>query len=155
MDRRREDGLSHDRTRVTARVLLLDPAGRILLMYGRLPGAPAGAWFTIGGGVEPGESPREAAAREIVEETGFTDFVLGPCLWTGALDIHDRLGPLRVTEYFFAARAPAAEPSRSGWLDIEHELVDAIRWWTLADLARCPDPVFPPDLVDRLRALLP
>ena len=52
------------RERPTARVLLLDPDDRILLMKGRLPSNPdaPGVWFTIGGGIEPGESLYEAAA---------------------------------------------------------------------------------------------
>ena len=51
--------------RLTARVLLLDPEDRILLMKGRLPSDPdaPGAWFTVGGGIEPGES-LEMDARE-------------------------------------------------------------------------------------------
>ena len=71
------------RQRLTARVLLFDPDDRILLMKGRLPGAQqvAPSWFTVGGGAEPGETAREAAAREIVEETGITAFELGPTIW--------------------------------------------------------------------------
>ena len=70
------------RERLTARVLLLDPEGRILLMRGRLPGDPEAprVWFTVGGGIEPGESAEAAAAREIVEETGFLDAQLDSVL---------------------------------------------------------------------------
>ena len=44
------------RERLTARVVMLDPKDRVLLMQGRLPGRPDGPafWFTIGGGVEDG-----------------------------------------------------------------------------------------------------
>ena len=143
--------------RLTARVLLLDPDGRILLMKGRLPSAPSapGAWFTVGGGVEPGETLAEAAAREIFEETGFTDAVVGPVLWAGEQIHHDRKGrPVRVLERFMLARCAGGVPSSAGWQALEREFVDDIRWWTQAELAACDEPVFPADLAARLAAVL-
>jgi 8-oxo-dGTP pyrophosphatase MutT (NUDIX family) len=145
------------RERLTARVLLLDPEGRILLMKGRLPSAPdaPGAWFTVGGGVEAGETLQDAATREIQEETGFTDIALGPRLWDSEVIRHDRKGrPVLIKEAFILARCPGGEPSRAGWQALEHEFVDDIRWWTLADLAACAEPVFPPELPARLAAIL-
>jgi 8-oxo-dGTP pyrophosphatase MutT (NUDIX family) len=145
------------RERLTARILLLDPDGRILLMKGRLPSDPfaPGAWFTIGGGVEPGETLGEAALREIQEETGFTDATVGPVLWEGEQIHHDRKGrPVRIRENFMVARCAGGEPTREGWQALEREFVDDIRWWTCADLAACVEPVFPPDLVARLVDLL-
>ncbi|HZK98683.1 MAG TPA: NUDIX domain-containing protein [Caulobacteraceae bacterium] len=141
------------RERLTVRVLLLDPAGRILLMKGRLPSDPAapGAWFTLGGGVEPGETPPQAAAREIAEETGFTGVEIGSVIGRGEQIHHDRKGrEILVRETFLLARCPGGEPSRAGWQPLEHEFVDDIRWWTLADLAACEEPVFPADLANML-----
>ena len=144
------------RQRLTARVLLLDPLDRILLMKGRLPSDPTapGAWFTIGGGVEPGEDLMQAAAREIIEETGLTDFELGPVLWRGEQLLRDRKQrPVRFLEHFILARCPGGEPSRAGWQALEREFVDDIRWWTQIDLAEITEPVFPRDLVSRLAEL--
>ena len=141
------------RERITARVLLLDPADRILLMKGRLPSDPKapGAWFTVGGGVEEGESVREAAAREILEETGFTGADIGEVLFVGEQIHHDRKGrPVLVRESFLLARCGGGEPSREGWQALEREFVDDIRWWTLEALAACDEPMFPTDLVARL-----
>lgn len=128
----------------------------MLLMKGRLSGAEdrAGAWFTIGGGVEDGETPRRAAEREIVEETGFSGVLLGPPLWTNTLAIQDAEGPLTVTEHFFVARCAGGEPSRAGWLDLERALIEDIRWWTLSELRQCPDQIFPSDLPKRVAAVL-
>ena len=58
--------------RLAARVVLIDPAGRTLLFRGRDPGRPeAGTWwFPPGGEIEDGETPAEAARREVREETG-------------------------------------------------------------------------------------
>ncbi len=150
------DSASAPRQRRTARVLLLDQGGRLLLMKGRLPGAPrgAGGWFTIGGGIEPGETPRQAAAREILEETGFTDVELGGHAWTSTLALRDAEGPLLVTEHVFLARCAGGEPSRDGWRPIERELIDDIRWWDMADPRLRHERVFPPDLAERVAAAL-
>jgi 8-oxo-dGTP pyrophosphatase MutT (NUDIX family) len=145
------------RERLTARMLLLDPLGRILLMKGRLPSDPdaPGAWFTVGGGVEAGETLEAAAAREIVEETGFKGAVVGPVLWEGEQIHHDRKGrPVRVKERFMIARCAGGEPDRAGWQVLEREFVDDIRWWTQAELAACAEPVYPPDLAARLAQVL-
>lgn len=145
------------RERLTARILLFDAADRLLLMKGRLPGAraAAGAWFTVGGGAEPGESVQEAAAREVVEETGFTDVQLGPVVWR-------RTAPLRLAdgervlfqEHYLIARCTGGEPCRDAWQAHEIDLVDDIRWWTLAELRACAEDIYPRDLRDLLPDLL-
>lgn len=55
-----------------AAVLLVDAAGRVLLQQrdDDVPPAGYGRWALPGGHMEPGESPREAAQREMEEETG-------------------------------------------------------------------------------------
>jgi 8-oxo-dGTP diphosphatase len=54
---------------VCAGAVVRDDAGRLLLI--RRGQAPAkGTWSLPGGRVEPGETPAEAAAREVREETG-------------------------------------------------------------------------------------
>ena len=142
------------RERITVRVLLFDPAGRVLLMKGRLPSRPdaAGAWFTVGGGVDPGESLEACARREIAEETGFSAVELGPAVWrregAGALVDGE---PAVFRETYFVAGCPGGEPSRAGWLDHEHDLIDDIRWWTVAEVLASDEPIYP----ERLKELLP
>jgi len=50
----------------SAAVLVEDTQGRLLLARQ----VDFGQWATIGGAVEPGENPREAARREVREEVG-------------------------------------------------------------------------------------
>jgi 8-oxo-dGTP pyrophosphatase MutT (NUDIX family) len=53
----------------TAFVLIFDRSSRVLLRYADLP--TRGGWDLPGGHVEPGETPIEAAIREVDEETGW------------------------------------------------------------------------------------
>ncbi|MGH6909078.1 MAG: NUDIX hydrolase [Phenylobacterium sp.] len=145
------------RERLTARVLLFDPDGRILLMKGRLPSGPdaPAAWFTVGGGAEPGEGVLQAAAREIREETGFTDARLGPIVWRREGPLHLANGELVLfKEHYVIAHCTGGEPSREGWDEVERALVDDIRWWALADLRDCAEMVHPIGLVDLLPDIL-
>lgn len=66
---------------VAVSIFISDPDGGVLLQLrdDKAPVCP-NMWGTVGGGVEPGETPDEAAARELAEETGLTDVALTP-LW--------------------------------------------------------------------------
>jgi 8-oxo-dGTP pyrophosphatase MutT (NUDIX family) len=52
-------------------VVLHDAHGRVLVQL-REPDKPyGGMWGLVGGHIEPGETPEDAARREVREETGF------------------------------------------------------------------------------------
>jgi 8-oxo-dGTP pyrophosphatase MutT (NUDIX family) len=132
------------RERVTARVLLLDPLDRVLLMKA---GAPAGdrpaVWFTIGGGAHPGESVLEAAVREIREETGLEVAQVGPIVWLREGELLWEGEPTWFKESYVVARCDGGELSRQGWEAAEHALVQDIRWWTREELLASEEPIYP------------
>jgi 8-oxo-dGTP pyrophosphatase MutT (NUDIX family) len=144
------------RIRHTARVLLLDPEDRILLWKGRLSGDPRPFWGTIGGEREAGESVLEAAAREIVEETGLTDAELGPIAWTGESLIP--FGPggetLHFKEAYVVAHTRGGPLSDAGWTQDERELLDELRWWSLDELRAADEVVYPIGLSELLPDVL-
>jgi len=143
--------------RPTARVVLLDLEDRLLLMRGRLPSAPDGPsfWFTVGGGLEPGESLLEGAAREVLEETGLTDVELGAVLWCDEILLPDPDGrPMLLQQSYILARTAGGQLSRDGWQQLEHDFVDEIRWWTLAELRTTSDQLYPEGLPDLLADVL-
>ncbi len=132
--------------RASARVLLLDPDARLLLFRLSFVDAQTGlpVWFPPGGGAEPGESPEEAARREIIEETGMTDVVFGPWVWlreyTGVWLGSERRGEwFHADERYQLARASGSEISRAGWTEAELADIAEHRWWNAAEIAASPD----------------
>jgi 8-oxo-dGTP pyrophosphatase MutT (NUDIX family) len=136
--------------RNAARVLLLDPEGRVLLVQGGDPADRAAGtwWITPGGGVEPGEDARAAALREAFEETGHrVGELVGPVARRSSVFPFDgRL--LEQREQYFVAHVPAFEPTTEGWTDFERRALVGLRWWSLDELRATQETVYPENLAD-------
>lgn len=143
------------RNRPAARVLCLDVARRVLLLHWRDPTDGHYLWEPPGGGIEPGETPFQAAKRELTEETGFDPAVVREpgvslerdVLWTGIRFV----GP----EYFFLARfdGDGPQPLRDGLEDHEQRNLVEYRWVPVAELGGLDDPLHPPVLGEVLADL--
>ena len=112
-------------------VMVRDDAGRLLLVRDRA----TGLWQTVGGAMDPGEEPAEAAMREAFEETGL---VIEP---VRILGVH--AGPLfrltypnaDVVDYVgisFAARVVGGTERPC------HDEVDRLGWFAEADAMALP-----------------
>jgi 8-oxo-dGTP pyrophosphatase MutT (NUDIX family) len=145
------------RRRRAARVILLDDAGRVLLVRGHDADQPERSWwFTVGGGIDDGETEVDAALRELREEAGLDlapEDLEGPVM-TRAGVFRFFAETCRQDEVFFVARVPAGhEPSDAGWTEIERDVLDEMRWLSADELRAQPLEVFPtalPDVVDAL-----
>lgn len=129
-----EDGVPH---REAARVLVFDARGRLLLARGHDRDAPQRHWwFTIGGGIMAGEGPRDAAVRELFEETGIRirpESLEGPVAYRSA-EFDFLALTARQDEWFYLARTTAVDLADEGWTDLEREVIDEQKWWDLDEL---------------------
>ncbi|QXE34433.1 NUDIX hydrolase [Streptomyces sp. GMY02] len=141
--------------RKVARVVLLDPQDRILLLHGFEPDDPGDDWwFTPGGGLEGGETREEAALRELAEETGITQVELGPVLWRRICSFPFDGRRWDQDEWYFLARTAQTETSADGLTELELRSVAGLRWWTSAELLAARETVYPTRLAELLRTLL-
>ena len=117
-----------------AGAVIRDGQGRLLLV--RRGHAPSlGLWSVPGGRVEPGETPEEAAAREVFEETGLR------------VRIGRLLGSVHIGDYLvhdFAAEVTGGD------LAAGDDASDA-RWCSWDDAELLP---LTPGLLDELRRML-
>ena len=141
--------------RLAARVVLLDPDHRVLLMRYD-DGPPNGShWTTPGGGLNEGEDYRDGARRELAEETGWTDIpLLGEVLRRSlTMEYAGRL--VRQRERLYLARTDQPRREIRGVEEMHAtDHIAAWRWWTLDELDRTTERVWPVGLADLIRDAL-
>ncbi|HEY4626850.1 MAG TPA: NUDIX domain-containing protein [Blastococcus sp.] len=145
------------RVRATARVLVLDPAGRVLLFGARLvdlsqPPGPVLYWYTPGGEIEPGETIRRAAVRELTEEIGLAvepDALEGP-VWLRRSVSLLLSEPVDARETYFVLRDVVHQVDVSGQTELEALEDQPHRWWSVTEIAGSVEKFLPEELADVL-----
>nr|WP_238354786.1 NUDIX domain-containing protein [Kribbella sandramycini] len=123
--------------RTTARVLPVRPDGRVLLLHGWDPLKPqVPYWFTIGGGVETGESILDAACRELREEVGIVlpADALGTPVATNEIEFEWGGARIIQAQTFFAVAVDAVDVTFANQEELELQTISAHGWWYGHDL---------------------
>ena len=145
--------------RTSARVVLLDDDGAVLLLCGSDPANEDGTaprwWFTVGGAAQRGETLAQAAVRELAEETGLrvdADDMIGP-VWRRDAVIDFNASVIRSEEMFFIHRTRHFDPSTRGRTALERSYIHGHRWChadTIAELVAGGETVYPLQLGELL-----
>lgn len=140
------------RTRAGVRVIVTDGV-HVLLFVDTDPGVPGSRWYvTPGGGIDPGETPLDAAVRELAEETGLVveaSALVGPVMSRVALHGYsDQV--CAQSEEFYVLSTPRFDLDTSGHTADEQLTLIGHAWLPLDALDAADAPVWPAALVQVL-----
>ena len=140
-------------TRNSVKLILLNENNELLLMHtddsgiqGKEGNYNGKFWQMIGGKIEEGETLREAAYRELYEETGLKKEqveVQEKPVWYGEVDLimHGKL--TRIKQNFIPAKTSSTNVSLKNLTKEEKNVCTKLEWFSLDKIKNCPDIIYP------------
>ena len=137
------------RVRRAVRAIVVAPDGRALLLCHVPPDGNGTLWLPPGGGVNPGESAREALRREVWEETGLEIGDLPPLLLRRKVGYELRGQRVEQRESVYLVRSPVFEPTAANNPDAdERDIFLGFRWWSAGEMRASGEAFGPANLAD-------
>lgn len=138
--------------RHSVKVILLNERNELLLMCIDDPtitsvGEAYGGhfWTLIGGEIEPYEGIRDAAEREVLEETGLAkqDVDFGPHVWFGELDLILYGKPTHIKQDFIVAHTQHSDISVANLTTYEKKVVKEVSWFSFERIVKSGETIHP------------
>jgi 8-oxo-dGTP diphosphatase len=142
------------RKRRSARIILLNEVQHVLLIrfVVERQNRPFTFWATPGGGVEHDETDIETARRELKEELGLNMDLIGP-VHSHTADFEHEGEMVSNTDIFFVGRCERAAPVLKFATDAERRAMKELKWWSIVEIERMEEVIFPSDLGRVIRAI--
>ena len=145
------------KVRNSVKLILLNENNELLLMstddkgiQGKEGNYNGRFWQMVGGKIEEGETLKEAAYRELYEETSLKkeQVDVQEPVWYGEVDlmIHGKL--TRVKQSFVPARTSSTNVSLENLTEEEKPVCNRLEWFSLDKIRNCPDIIYPTLLTD-------
>ena len=132
--------------REAVRAILLTKENEVLLLRIKPPQGGDYFWITPGGGLENGETTEAALKRELREELGRKDFVIGPLVWRRQHTFDWGGARICQRERYYVVETDRFEPRMSD--AVEAATLSRFSWWPASELAFASERLTPLSLAE-------